>query len=382
MKDQAARTRRSLAAHPRWCAVAATLVLHGGLLSVLACYGLGGGVPRQTLPLTASFAQPIPLEEPRLIERVEVEPDIQHVQDFHVALAESASETPDVAGLAGGGRWSQLSESSREFGLEGALIDQIGTGLGDSGSGFGDGGRGRYQPQFEALVEELRQNGLDVVLVFDSTSSMGPEINVVKQKILQIGGTLLTKVPETRIGICTYRDFGDAYTARGLPLTSDLQAVHRYLLEVFPAGGGLDIPEAVQEGLRWSLANNAFRRKARKMILLFGDAPPRPRDLPTCLWVAGQFRDRDGGIVSTITCRSRQRLPEFVAIAQAGGGEAFLIQNHARIMEELLVLIFGGEHRKDVIRFFGLEPPAVRNGRKPARKVASRRVRPRVTNPP
>jgi hypothetical protein len=208
---------------------------------------------------------------------------------------------------------------------------------------------------------------------------MSGEINSVKRRILQIGSTLLEKVPETRIGLCTYRDVGDAYVVRGLPLTNDLTEVIRALAGVSAAGGG-DTPEAVHYGLQWAMSNNTFRPEARKVILLFGDAPPHPQNANLCLTLARQFHEDQKGIVSTISCRARGHIPEFVAIAKFGGGEAFLLNDHRRIMEELLVLMFGNAHREEVMKFFDLQdvpqmgPPGMRGDMLP-RHPAFRRGR-------
>ena len=49
---------------------------------------------------------------------------------------------------------------------------------------------------------------------------MGGEIDQVKRQIERIGQTLMTLIPKTRISVCTYRDKGDEYVVKGLPLTT------------------------------------------------------------------------------------------------------------------------------------------------------------------
>jgi Mg-chelatase subunit ChlD len=182
---------------------------------------------------------------------------------------------------------------------------------------------------------------------------MSGEINEVKRQIERITSTLVKLVPQARIGICTYRDDGDEYVAKGLPLTTDMQAVSRYLARI-EAGGGGDTPEAVHEGLYWAVSNNQFKPRARKVILLFGDAPPHAERLRDCLQTAAGFVKQQQGIVSTVTCRSGQPLPEFYEIARAGGGEAFLTRDERQIMTQLLVLVFGSQHRAKVVEAFKL----------------------------
>ena len=204
---------------------------------------------------------------------------------------------------------------------------------------------------WEGFMQNLRRNGLDIVITFDSTGSMGGEIREVKEQIKRIGGTLIKMVPKARISICTYRDNGDSYVVKGLPLTNDITEVDRYLAETTANGGG-DEPEAVQEGLRWAVEENQFRPNARKVILLFGDAPPHAQDQTTCLNIASDFQRQHNGIVSTVTCRRSTRLDQFVEIAQVGGGEAFLTSDERQIMEQLIVLVFGSRFRGKVLEAF------------------------------
>ena len=219
------------------------------------------------------------------------------------------------------------------------------------------------------MLRSLRRRGLDIVLTFDSTGSMGGEIDQVKRQIDHMSKTLMRLVPKTRISICTYRDKGDVYVVKGEILSDDVARMERTLTAI-SAGGGGDGPEAVQEGLRWATESNEFRRRAKKVVIIFGDAPPHAEDTPTCLALARAFRQKHRGIVSTVTCargawggrrdprgRGRapdRRIPEFVQIAKAGGGEAFLSTDHRKIMEQLMVLVFGSKYRDKVKESFAL----------------------------
>jgi hypothetical protein len=182
---------------------------------------------------------------------------------------------------------------------------------------------------------------------------MAGEIQQVISQIDRIGKTLVQLVPKARISICTYRDQGDDYVVKGLPLTGDIQQVQYYLRGISASGGG-DEREAVHEGLQWSIANNAFRPRARKVILIFGDAPPHRQYHRLCLQLASDFYGQSNGVVSTVTCRQSERLPEFIEIAEVGGGEAFLTSDERQIMTQLIVLVFGSRHREKVIEAFKL----------------------------
>ena len=132
------------------------------------------------------------------------------------------------------------------------------------------------------MIRNLRSTGLDIVIVFDSTGSMTGEIDEVKVQIERIGKILMKLVPDTRISLCTYRDEGDEYEAKGIPLTNDLQELKSFLDTVFADAGG-DLEEAVHKGMSWAVKENQFRTRARKVMLIFGDAPPHDEYLRECL---------------------------------------------------------------------------------------------------
>jgi Mg-chelatase subunit ChlD len=209
---------------------------------------------------------------------------------------------------------------------------------------------------FGALLERLKRDGLDLVITFDSTGSMTGEINQVKRQIHRIGRTLMEMIPQTRISICTYRDQGDDYVVKGLPLTRNLDQVQLFLNEI-TAGGGGDEPEAVDQGLRWSIEQNQFLPNARKVILLFGDAPPHESSMNEIIKITAGFRQRQGGVISTVTCRNPNRLYSFEQIAEHGGGEAFLTQNEREIVSQLMILVFGSQHQEKVLEAFQLLQP-------------------------
>ena len=206
---------------------------------------------------------------------------------------------------------------------------------------------------FNGLIKKLKRDGLDIVICFDSTGSMGGEISTVKKKIQRIGTALLQMIPKTRISICTYRDRSqfEEYVVKGIPLTSNLSEVVGFL-DGIEAGGGGDTPEAVLAGMKWAIDNNSFRRRARKVILVFGDAPPHRGDMSESLELAANFHLQQQGIISTVTCRRTSE--EFVEIAKNGGGEAFLTSNDREIMTQLMILVFGNRHRKKVLEAFRL----------------------------
>ncbi len=247
----------------------------------------------------------------------------------------------------------------------------------DRGGADGSRGRGRARGGggWKQRLNALRRSGLDLVIVFDSTGSMGGELQELKKQMRRISGTLFELVPSARISLCAYRDRGEKWVVQGIPLTSELSEMDQFLDGIRASGGG-DRPEAVDEGLRWAVENNRFRETAQKVILLFGDAPPHPKYLETCQLAAGDFRRQEQGVVHTITCRNKAVLPEFEEIAQCGGGEAFLTSDEREIIRQLLVLVFGSQYQDQVIETFQLDD-AMPSQETPPRTPARKKIRKR-----
>lgn len=206
---------------------------------------------------------------------------------------------------------------------------------------------------FDDLLSQLGNDGLELAIVFDSTASMDREIAAVKDGIQRIAKTLFRLVPKTRVSLCTYRDQGDDYVAKGLKLSASAAQMSTFLSEVRAQGGG-DRSESVTAGLRWVLENNRFRRNAKKVILIFGDAPPKPDQMLACQRLVADFRFGQRGTVSTVTCHRRTKLQRFVEIAEIGGGESFLNNDETRIVEQLLVSVFGTRYEDELLLRIGL----------------------------
>jgi Mg-chelatase subunit ChlD len=116
---------------------------------------------------------------------------------------------------------------------------------------------------------------LDLVFLIDATGSMGDEIAKLKasmramsQQISQLPGQ-----PDICYGLVAYRDRGDAFLTRTHDFTDDLGAFQGVLGRV-QAGGGGDMPEALNEALHETVHRMSWRSDAARMVVLVADAPP------------------------------------------------------------------------------------------------------------
>ena len=142
-----------------------------------------------------------------------------------------------------------------------------------------------------------------------------------------------TSARKSRIALVAYRDKGDAYVTKVLPLTSDLDKVYSTLMD-FQAEGGGDTEENVRRGLaeglskaNWSPASERLRRKVAQILFLVGDAPPHNdyQEEPDVLKTAEKAIG-SGIYVNTIQCGSIEGTATvWQNIARSGEGKYFAI---------------------------------------------------------
>ena len=200
-------------------------------------------------------------------------------------------------------------------------------------------------------IQGVRKVGLDVVFVFDATSSMAQFLRQVKFKIVNLCMTFKMLVPTTRIGLVAYRDNGDDFVTKAYPLTHKTQQLQKFLQGINPVGGG-DYEEAVYEGLRKAIAEFNWDKGSKKIILVIGDAPPHKQDMQKTKELITKFRNQMGGMVATLDTSNKDNrvaelgtpqtvLPEFKELADAGGGECALMTDEVRVIRQMVVLTFG-----------------------------------------
>lgn len=227
---------------------------------------------------------------------------------------------------------------------------------------------------FSSHIQMLREGGLDVVFVFDSTSSMAVYIEEVRLKIERLALAFKKLVPTCRIGLVAYRDRLDEYVTKIHPLTYGTSSLQNFLNNI-EAKGGNDGEEAVEEALRVAVEEIKWNEKSKKYVLLIGDAPPHQKDNQKAVQMISKFREEMGGVVSALDIREirevnipeeywrRVILPycresdpryyfsywadaqavmdEFKVFAEVGGGESTRLIDEEKVIKNMLLLIFG-----------------------------------------
>jgi len=191
---------------------------------------------------------------------------------------------------------------------------------------------------------------LDLVLVLDTTGSMGDELEYLKTEMDVLLARLHKKHAslEIRWGLVVYRDRGDAYVARVHEFTGDFETF-RASLKRQSAGGGGDMPEAVHsafaaaEQLQWRDAGVASR-----VLLHVADAPAHRDQTLKALRSADRLRTR-GTAIYPVAASGVDEDAEFMmrTMAMFSGGQYVFLTDDSGI---------GNAHREASAACFAVEP--------------------------
>lgn len=181
------------------------------------------------------------------------------------------------------------------------------------------------------VADVNNQPVLEMVFVLDTTGSMSGLLEGAKQRIWGIVNDVMKSQthPAVRIGLVAYRDLGDQYVTKVLPITDDLDQVYAELMS-YTAGGGGDTPENVRRALADGVRRVNWTRPSgyyAQIIFLVGDAPPHDdyANEPSTAEIVAEAVRR-GMIVNAIQCGVDQETTKaWQTIARRGEGQYFAI---------------------------------------------------------
>jgi Mg-chelatase subunit ChlD len=199
------------------------------------------------------------------------------------------------------------------------------------------------------IVVADKRDTLEMVFVLDTTGSMGGLIDGAKQRIWGIINEVMQKPskPRVRVGLVAYRDNGDEYVTRILPITEDLDKAYTTLMD-YQANGGGDTPENVRKALAEGVRNagwSSSKAGLAQIVFLVGDAPPQNYEQEPDVLVTTAEAVRRNMIVNTIQCGdlaettsiwqtiARRGEGKYFAIAQDGGVQAITTPFDAKLAE-------------------------------------------------
>lgn len=204
-------------------------------------------------------------------------------------------------------------------------------------------------PPANATKPGIAIGPLDLVLVMDTTGSMGDELAEVQASLLGTLKVLARLTGSLRVGFVAYKDQGEAYVTRIFslrPVTGNQAEEIVSFVRSIQAGGGGDDPEAVDEALAAAVAM-PWRSDAAGRIILIGDARAHPNAVARALALASQFQASSPSPTTTRTVTTvfagQNPLDRvfFQKVAEAGGG-AFA-QNKGRIIESVMLAVLGNQ---------------------------------------
>lgn len=128
---------------------------------------------------------------------------------------------------------------------------------------------------------------LDLVLVVDTTGSMGDEIAFLNRELIGITRAAARKAPglSIRYGLVAYRDQGDEYVVKNYGFTPNGSEMANWLRTLTADGGG-DYPEAAAAALQTGVALDWRRGRGERLLIQVADAPPHDRDAAAYLRAA------------------------------------------------------------------------------------------------
>ncbi len=207
---------------------------------------------------------------------------------------------------------------------------------------------GRKDDRFYGRLEHMRKHGLELCVVLDDTGSMGRVIGAAKAGAQRLIDRLRSYVPRFRAGLITYKD--SAHLRAELTPNGDVLAKR---FRKVAASGGADHEEGVDKGIRMALRDKrvGWSQRAHRVVVVVGDAPPHDRDVPGLLRSIQRARKDllfdEKVVVHTVSTSSLPVL-HFHQIALAGGGQHVTLRRAGRLVEELVLLTFGGAERERI----------------------------------
>jgi hypothetical protein len=188
-----------------------------------------------------------------------------------------------------GADWARMDLSRKIYVLLGAAMAVVAMSLGAS------------EPARAATPAHT-----DVMFLFDTSGSMGGELEEAEKEMLSVMNNINAKLPDVQYGVAEVRDYSPSPFTLEIeepgvkpwqldqPLTSNLEAVQK-AIEPLKAGGGGDGPESYGRAL-WETDTNpnvGWREGAQHVIILVADNVPHDQNLneglPESAWFENPF---------------------------------------------------------------------------------------------
>jgi hypothetical protein len=177
-------------------------------------------------------------------------------------------------------------------------------------------------------------NTVDIAFVVDATGSMSDEIDFLKIELEDVIRNTFAQHADLdlHVGSVFYRDKGDEYLSRHIDFQTDLVKVLNFI-KLQRAGGGGDMPEAVDVALQTALDSLHWNSAARSRILfLVLDAPPHD-EAREKMFELIQKASAKGVRIVPVVCSGADKSTEFImrSIALATNGDYVFLTDESGV---------------------------------------------------
>jgi hypothetical protein len=194
-------------------------------------------------------------------------------------------------------------------------------------------------------------NAVDLAFVVDTTGSMSGLIAAAQSQMVRMLQELTQAADiQLSLGVVEYRDHPpqDKMVYRVYQFTNNMKNAQKTINSLQADGGG-DTPEAVLDGIVAACNELSWRKYARRLLVLVGDAPPHG------LGTQGDsFRDGCpcGETIASVTCLAEQKCvtthalgltpavnESFTEISYLTGGKFFSSQQGDKAIEHIASIL-------------------------------------------
>lgn len=225
------------------------------------------------------------------------------------------------------------------------------------GGGTGGGGG----TEWNMRVGTLRDSGLDIAILFDSTGSMEGFIREVKATIKGMVHVLQDIVPNVAVGLITYKGdpLSSTYVVAGTPLVRDPYELLNFMDTVDISGGSAEGYAAIMTALKTACDGLTWREGSEKVIVIIGDAPPFPEEVREGLEMIRRFEGKVALIYKPSSGVTRRMEPQttdiFQKMATAGQGPFLRHEGGEDVVRLIVTAILGTRWRNEVTAAFDEE---------------------------
>ena len=204
----------------------------------------------------------------------------------------------------------------------------------------------------EAEAAGIAVTELDLMLMIDTTGSMGDELEYLKAELTDMIGRIAEAGSGSlsiRVSVNFYRDEGDEYVVKYFDFRTDIAECQKQIDSQYASGGG-DYPEAVHTALENAVTGHQWREKAVKLCFFVLDAPPHEGEkinssLRSSIMTAAATGIRIIPVASSGVDQDFEIL--FRSFAVMTGGTYVFLTDHSGI---------GGSHKEAEVGEFDVEP--------------------------